>query len=1157
VRAAGAAGILRAAGCIIGTVIAGVVHGEINESVVSRRLSYGERVRYGVLGPVEATRDGRRVRLGGPKQRLALALLLLEPGRWRSADLLIDDMWGDEVPERARHTLQAYVSRLRALLDDEIINESNGYRLDVDADSVDAVRFERLVGVGRAHLAAAEPAAAAETLRDALACWRGEPFGDLAFEPALRPAVVRLSGLRVAAVADRVDADLLLGRHTEVVEELDALCREHPFDERLRGLHMRALCGSGRQRDALLVFARTRETFVEELGLEPSAELRQLERLILANDNSLTVTTPTGTTRAGYAVGEAPAAIRGFELRGEVRAQGQVRWVRAYQRVPGREAILRVCDPALANTGEFVATFEPSALAAAAVEHPHLLALDDYWRDPTGAFASWRWLPGGPLSALVGLTRESCDRVPGAERLGEPFDPLELLEQIGGALDSLHRRGIAHGDVCIDSIQLDLDGRAFLSPPWLGAGDRSPTVDADISDLGVVAVAVLGSRHARPAVAELGSIVGRGMPEHRNGRPTTVDELLHLIRRLLGTGGAPPSPPIDAPTEPFEEFRNPYKGLRAFQEPDAADFYGRDQLTDELIDTLRRNRLVAVVGPSGIGKSSVVRAGLLPAVRRGVLGDGRWLVTDMYPGHSPFDELASALLRVAVKRPDDLDAELRVDDHGLVRTAAAVLPAGYSLLLVVDQFEELFSMVSDPARRLAFVGTLVAAVRGEHSRVRIVLTMRADFFDQPLELHELGELIRNGLVTAAFPSDDDLALSVTQPARGAGLELEPGLVTEIVRDVRSQPGGLPLLQHALTELVDRRHGRELTTDAYRQSGGVLGALSRRAEEVYLSLDARRREAAEQLFLRLVDVGEVRDGSRSRVTYSDLTSMGVDVSTIDDVVGRFGAHRLLTFDRDPVTRGPTVEVAHEALFSAWTRLAGWIEARRDDLRLRRRLALAADEWTEVTNDDSFLLRGARLDQFGRWADSTTLRLTSAEHEFLEASRRQEATLRRLRLRRRRVALVVLSVITLVSLVFALVANIERRRADRAATAADAEARHAEAGRLATRSAQQLPEHLDVALLLAVEAHHRDPSAETASALWNALSATVPTEPVRYGVLDGFVFPDLGTLHVLDVNADGSLAASEEPPDEAGGSPRSIPGSGEPSPRWTPTPRSPRS
>ncbi len=376
-------------------------------------------------------------------------------------------------------------------------------------------------------------------------------------------------------------------------------------------------------------------------------------------------------------------------------------------------------------------------------------------------------------------------------------------------------------------------------------------------------------------------------------------------------------------TTPPVEVRNPFKGLRAFKETDAADFFGRDELVAELVDHVTHHQFTAVVGPSGSGKSSVVRAGLLPEIRRGGLDVvGGVLITEMYPGSYPFEELESALVRVAVTPTAGTMADLLGDDRGLLRVAKQILPDDDSeLVLVIDQFEELFSLTTDPDTREHFLASLVEVVRDERSRVRIVVTMRADYFDRPLEHAEFGDVLRNGLVPIAAPREHELAAAIARPVDTAGLEFEPGLVARIVRDVADQPGALPLLQYALTTLVDQRQGRLLDTAAYDRIGGVEGALATRAEEIYQSLSPKAEEAAREVFVRLVRVDDHAGDTRRRAGRSELETLGFSDGIIDEVVSAFGAFRLIAFDRDPVSRGQTVEVAHEALLARVAALPG--------------------------------------------------------------------------------------------------------------------------------------------------------------------------------------------------------------------------------------------
>jgi predicted ATPase/DNA-binding SARP family transcriptional activator/Tfp pilus assembly protein PilF len=246
------------------------------------------RTQFGVLGPLSMTSDGAGVALGSRKRRALLAVLLLEPNRVVSRDRLIDALWGEDPPETARNTLQVYVSQLRKLLPEGALETvAPGYRLAIDADSVDLFQFERLSEEGRTALASGNAAAAAGTLRAALALWRGPPLADLAWEPFAQSEVVRLEELRLTALENRIEADLMLGRHGQLVAELEQLVAEQPLRERLRGQLMLALYRSGRQADALMVYQRMRRTLVDELGLEPSESLRQLERAILAHDPTL------------------------------------------------------------------------------------------------------------------------------------------------------------------------------------------------------------------------------------------------------------------------------------------------------------------------------------------------------------------------------------------------------------------------------------------------------------------------------------------------------------------------------------------------------------------------------------------------------------------------------------------------------------------------------------------------------------------------------------------------------------------------------------------------------------------------------------------------------------------------------------------------------
>jgi predicted ATPase/DNA-binding SARP family transcriptional activator len=244
---------------------------------------------FGLLGPLSATSDGEAIAVPGQKPRALLAALLLQPNQIVSRDRLIDALWGEDPPDTARNTIQVYVSQLRKLLPDGMLETATapGYRLVIEPDAVDLFEFVRLSEEGRTALGLGDAARAAETLRAALALWRGPPLADLAWEPFAHAEIARLEELRIAALEDRIDADLALGRHGQLVPELEALVVEHPLRERLRGQLMLALYRAGRQADALAVYQRARRTLVDELGIEPGESLRTLERAILAQDPAL------------------------------------------------------------------------------------------------------------------------------------------------------------------------------------------------------------------------------------------------------------------------------------------------------------------------------------------------------------------------------------------------------------------------------------------------------------------------------------------------------------------------------------------------------------------------------------------------------------------------------------------------------------------------------------------------------------------------------------------------------------------------------------------------------------------------------------------------------------------------------------------------------
>jgi WD40 repeat protein len=357
----------------------------------------------------------------------------------------------------------------------------------------------------------------------------------------------------------------------------------------------------------------------------------------------------------------------------------------------------------------------------------------------------------------------------------------------------------------------------------------------------------------------------------------------------------------------------------------------------------------------------------------------------MVPGAHPLDELEIALTRIAASQPFHLHEQLRRDQRGLVRAASLILPDdGTELVLVIDQFEETFTLVDQEEERAHFLALLYAAVTEPHSRLRVVITLRADFFDRPLHYPRFGTLVHSRLETLMPLSTEELERAIVRPAERVGVTFEPGLVATIIGDVNYQPGALPLLQFALTELFEARQGRTLTREGFNAIGGTLGALVKRAEKVYQTLSEPERALTRQIFLRLVTLGEGVEDTRRRVSRSELKTLTPDIDMLDDVLEAFESYRLLSFDADPGTRSPTVEIAHEALLREWERLRLWLAESRDDIRTQRQLAHMASEWQGAAKDPSFLAQGSRLTAFAAWAQTTPIVLTTPERAFLEAS-----------------------------------------------------------------------------------------------------------------------------------------------------------------------------
>ena len=745
-----------------------------------------------------------------------------------------------------------------------------------------------------------------------------------------------------------------------------------------------------------------------------------------------------------------------------------------------RRVALKLLSPSLAENEGFRERFLAESKLAASLDHPGVVPIYEAG-DGTGfLFIAMRYVEGSDLKALLRDGPLSAERTIG------------VCAQVADALDFAHGRGLVHRDVKPSNVLLDGRDHVYLAdfgvtkrlgepqavePRMLGTIDyvapeqiRGEKIDgrADQYSLGCLfyecltgeppfarstdaAVLFAHLEEQPPALPGLEVVMQTALAKEPEDRYGTCAELVVAAAEALGMGERARSRAL-----PFllGGMVCPFKGLAFFDRSDAEYFCGRERVVSEVVSRLAASTLVGILGPSGIGKSSLLRAGVLPALSAGVLpGSAGWRQVLLRPGEHPCGELTRVL------GGERLDAAL------------ARLAGGERIVVAIDQLEELFTACEREQERTAFLEQLATAAHDHDQRALVLGSLRADFYGRLVAYPSFARLLSGSQVLVGPMDRDELARAIEEPASRAGLELERPLVDALVSDVAGEPGGLPLLSTMLLELWQARDGRMLREESYRTSGGVRGAVARLAERAFMALDEPDRRLARGVMLRLVS-GENGALARRRVPLSELEQ----IDGAERVVAALTNARLLT------TSDGEVEVSHEALLHEWPRYRAWLDEDRAGRRLHAHLTRSAREWEARGRDPADLYRGARLATALDWGGQHRDLMNAREREFVDASDREvESARERERSQNRRLRGLLFGVggLLVIAVVAGIIALVNGQNAKDQAPVTLARA----------LSAQAVNEpRVDLAMLLAREAVSLDRSPQTESGLLTTLQAS---------------------------------------------------------------------
>ena len=594
-----------------------------------------------------------------------------------------------------------------------------------------------------------------------------------------------------------------------------------------------------------------------------------------------------------------------------------------------------------------------------------------------------------------------------------------------------------------------------------------------------------------PASTLSGWMTGKHLPNLRQL------DLLRLVLAKMGVESAAQEQWVEAlqrvrrsPGPRRADEALPYRGLEAFEIDDAEWFFGRSELVKEVLAKISAAEAPAsagvcvVVGASGAGKSSLLRAGVASALEQGKQGAAR-PVCVVTPGRNPFESLAVGVAGMASTTSEDMLAILKEDPAKLMLPIRPVV--------IVDQFEELFTLTADADVQSSFLSALLRLAYGPNGAA-VLLSVRADFYDRLAQRRELTAVLQEHQIVVMSMDKDAVRAVITEPARRAGVIVEPELVELLQRDFSpaaspshpTAPGALPLLSHALLETWKRARRGEMTVADYLAAGGLAGAVEQTAESVFGQLPEDQQEEAKNLFLRMVNIDEQGTITRRAAALEDLLPDGPKEAAAESLLFHFVSARLLTIDES------SVGLSHEVLLGAWPRLRRWVDEDREGMLLMRHVHDASKLWESTGRDEHALLAGSRLEQVGTWATTERAdgRLSTREREFLTSS--QERSTRSLAAaKRRRRSLIGL---TVVSALLAVTATSAAAVATKARGIASRERNDALSRQIALRAGQLSTTDPSLAAQLALIGYRTAQTSDARSALLDARARSTPARVV---------------------------------------------------------------